>query len=119
MRLANQKPKYQITDPSGRLAGRANATLELNWNVQPWVGALTWGAGGLGGTRGLGNGGQGRTSWFGHSAWWHTWRSVRGEGRTDAFVMGEARNQSQASREAGKEGIGVAKGREGYRLEVG
>lgn len=27
---------------SGAIAGRANATLELGWNVQPWVGALAW-----------------------------------------------------------------------------
>lgn len=45
LRLSSQRPKYQITDPSGRLAGAANATLELAWNVQPWVGALTWASG--------------------------------------------------------------------------
>ena len=48
LRLKNQKPKYQITDPSGVLAERRNATLEVNWNVQPWVGALTWDKGYLG-----------------------------------------------------------------------
>ena len=42
VRLANQKPKYQITDVSGRIAERENATLSLHWNVQPWVGALVW-----------------------------------------------------------------------------
>ncbi len=42
LRLSNQKPKYQITDYTGKLEERANATLELGWNVQPWVGALTW-----------------------------------------------------------------------------
>ncbi|KAL2354775.1 signal peptidase subunit-domain-containing protein [Cryomyces antarcticus] len=42
VRLASQRPKYQITDVTGRIAERANATLELGWNVQPWVGALTW-----------------------------------------------------------------------------
>jgi len=30
--LKNQKPKYQITSPSGK----------LHYNVQPWVGVLTW-----------------------------------------------------------------------------
>ncbi|MCJ1250685.1 hypothetical protein MMC30_007913 [Trapelia coarctata] len=40
--LKNEKPKYQITDISGRLAERGNVTLEVGWNVQPWVGALTW-----------------------------------------------------------------------------
>jgi len=40
--LRNQKPKYQISDPSGHLAERGNVTLEVGWNVQPWVGALTW-----------------------------------------------------------------------------
>ena len=40
--LKNSKPKYQITDISGKLASRDNVTLEIGWNVQPWVGALTW-----------------------------------------------------------------------------
>lgn len=40
--LKNQKPKYQITDPSGIISSRSNATLTLGWNVQPWVGALLW-----------------------------------------------------------------------------
>jgi len=43
LKLDNQRPKYQITDPTGRLANRGNATLELHYNIQPWVGALTWG----------------------------------------------------------------------------
>ena len=42
IRLKNIKPKYQITDISGILSGRTNVTLEVGWNVQPWVGALTW-----------------------------------------------------------------------------
>ncbi|EME82411.1 uncharacterized protein MYCFIDRAFT_52704 [Pseudocercospora fijiensis CIRAD86] len=42
LRLNNQKPKYQITDVSGKMAERENATLTLHWNVQPWVGLLTW-----------------------------------------------------------------------------
>lgn len=40
--MKNQKPKYQITDPSGVIASRSNATLTLSWNVQPWVGPLLW-----------------------------------------------------------------------------
>jgi hypothetical protein len=31
-----------ITDHTGLLANRQNVTLELGWNIQPWVGALTW-----------------------------------------------------------------------------
>lgn len=46
--LKNQKPKYQITDPSGVISERANATLQVGWNVQPWVGALVWDKGFLG-----------------------------------------------------------------------
>ncbi|EME42976.1 hypothetical protein DOTSEDRAFT_24972 [Dothistroma septosporum NZE10] len=42
VRLEGQKPKYQITDVTGKMAGRENATLTLHWNVQPWVGMLTW-----------------------------------------------------------------------------
>jgi hypothetical protein len=40
--LKNQKPKYQITDPSGIMSERSNATLVVGWNIQPWVGALVW-----------------------------------------------------------------------------
>ncbi|PGH04258.1 hypothetical protein GX51_03603 [Blastomyces parvus] len=42
LRLRNQKPKYQITDISGRMAERENVQLVVAWNVQPWVGALMW-----------------------------------------------------------------------------
>ena len=42
VKLSSQKPKYQITDVSGKIADRTNATLSLHWNVQPWVGALVW-----------------------------------------------------------------------------
>lgn len=40
--MLNQKPKYQITDISGNIAGHKNASLIVAWNVQPWVGALQW-----------------------------------------------------------------------------
>lgn len=40
--LKNQKPKYHITDPSGVISERSNVTLQVSWNVQPWVGALIW-----------------------------------------------------------------------------
>ena len=46
--LKNQRPKYQITDPSGIMAERKNVTLQVSWNVQPWVGALLWDKGYLG-----------------------------------------------------------------------
>lgn len=42
LRLDSQRPKYQITDSTGKLAERGDATLTLHWNIQPWVGALTW-----------------------------------------------------------------------------
>lgn len=42
VKVKGQRPKYQITDHTGKIAERANCTLELHWNVQPWVGALTW-----------------------------------------------------------------------------
>jgi hypothetical protein len=40
--LKNQRPKYQITHPSGKLAESADVVLRLHYNVQPWVGMLTW-----------------------------------------------------------------------------
>lgn len=66
LRLSNTRPKYQITDVSGRLAGTENVTLEVGWNVQPWIGALVW-------TREEGRG----VGW---------WQGVRG-GRSRRFDM--------------------------------
>ncbi|KAL8672728.1 MAG: hypothetical protein Q9168_002818 [Polycauliona sp. 1 TL-2023] len=66
LQLKNSKPKYQITDISGQLSSTANVTLELGWNVQPWVGALTW-------TMKEGKG-------------WGRWRGING-GRSKAFDM--------------------------------
>ncbi|KAA8633727.1 hypothetical protein SMACR_06533 [Sordaria macrospora] len=40
--LKNQRHKYKITHPSGKLATTENVTLRLHYNVQPWVGLLTW-----------------------------------------------------------------------------
>ncbi|KAK6952226.1 hypothetical protein Daesc_006759 [Daldinia eschscholtzii] len=40
--LKNQKPKYQITHPSGKIASTDDVTLRVHYNVQPWVGVLTW-----------------------------------------------------------------------------
>lgn len=48
LNLKNQKPKYQITDPTGIIAEKSNVTLQVSWNVQPWVGALVWDKGYLG-----------------------------------------------------------------------
>lgn len=40
--IKNQRPKYQITHPSGKVAETPDVTLRLHYNVQPWVGLLTW-----------------------------------------------------------------------------
>ncbi|KAH8177389.1 signal peptidase subunit domain-containing protein [Sarocladium implicatum] len=42
LKLKNQRPKYQITHPSGKIAETGEVKLRLHYNVQPWVGALTW-----------------------------------------------------------------------------
>jgi len=42
MKVKGQKPKYVITDPTGKLANRTGVQLELGWNIQPWVGAMLW-----------------------------------------------------------------------------
>jgi signal peptidase complex subunit 3 len=60
--LKKQKPKYQITDPSAKLSDRTNATLQVSWNVQPWVGALVWDKGYLGGRVGAWEAGKGGRS---------------------------------------------------------
>ncbi|VUC19929.1 unnamed protein product [Clonostachys rosea] len=40
--LRNQRPKYQITHPSRKIADTENVKLKLHYNVQPWFGLLTW-----------------------------------------------------------------------------
>ncbi|CZS94180.1 related to SPC3-signal peptidase subunit [Rhynchosporium agropyri] len=40
--LKNQKAKYQITAPTGKVAQTKDVVLNLHYNVQPWVGVLTW-----------------------------------------------------------------------------
>lgn len=40
--LKNQRPKYQITHPTGKIAETEDVTLRLHYNIQPWVGVLTW-----------------------------------------------------------------------------
>ncbi|KAI5461342.1 signal peptidase subunit-domain-containing protein [Mariannaea sp. PMI_226] len=42
LKLRNQKPKYQITHPSSKIAETKDVVLKLHYNVQPWVGLLTW-----------------------------------------------------------------------------
>jgi len=40
--LKNQKAKYQITAPGGKLAETNDVVLKVHYNIQPWVGLLTW-----------------------------------------------------------------------------
>lgn len=40
--IKNQRPKYQITHPSSKVANQEDVVLRLHYNVQPWVGILTW-----------------------------------------------------------------------------
>ena len=42
LKIKNQKPKYQITHPSSKIASQEDVTLKLHYNVQPSVGLLTW-----------------------------------------------------------------------------
>ncbi|RDW78503.1 microsomal signal peptidase subunit (Gp23)-like protein [Coleophoma crateriformis] len=42
LNLKNQKAKYQITSPTGKLAETDDVVLKVHYNVQPWVGMLTW-----------------------------------------------------------------------------
>jgi len=42
LELKNQKAKYQITAPNGKLAETENVVLKVHYNVQPWIGVLTW-----------------------------------------------------------------------------
>lgn len=91
LHLRNQRPKYQITDISGKLQSRRNATLELGWNVQPWVGALTW------------------TNWQTLGVW----KGLEG-GRSEPFEFPEI-----GAKKVDRKALETEKGAEGYRLEVG
>jgi len=42
LELKNQKAKYQITAPTSKVANTNDVVLKLHYNVQPWVGVLTW-----------------------------------------------------------------------------
>jgi len=42
LKLKNERPKYQITHPSGKMADLKDVKLKVNYNVQPWFGLLTW-----------------------------------------------------------------------------
>ena len=76
IQLKNNKPKYQITDISGIISERNNVTLEVGWNVQPWVGALTW------------------TMREGQDLW--KWKGVRG-GISRSFNMPELKGKKASS----------------------
>jgi len=90
LKLPNQRPKYQITDISGKMQGRENVTLEIGWNVQPWVGAQMW------------------TTWEKVGAW----EGLRG-GRSAGFGF------PAIAQGVKKGGLETEKGAEGFRLEVG
>lgn len=50
LKLKNQKPKYTITAPGGKVGGIEGVKLVVRYNVNPWVGALAWDqAGDIGG----------------------------------------------------------------------
>lgn len=102
LRLQGQRPKYQITDPSGRLAERSNVTLELNWNIQPWVGTLTWFSAGSESALSV-------SAWSRLLRYLGTWNRLEAEGaRTEDFGFPSLQEKSQ--------GVKVEKGSEGYKL---
>ena len=72
--LKNVKPKYQITDISGILAEREGVTLEVGWNIQPWVGGLQWASSLHPGT------------WLGRSEVAWKWKTMEG-GKSGVFEM--------------------------------
>lgn len=91
IKLDNQRPKYQITDISGKLQNRTDARLELGWNVQPWVGVLLW------------------DNWKGYGMW----KGLSG-GKSETFDFPEV-----GAKTAKKEKLDVEKGKEGHRLMAG
>lgn len=80
----------------------------MNWNVQPWVGALTWGSA----AGDVGAGGPGM-------AWWRralvglSWRGIAGKGaRSGAFDMPALKDRKEAG---GAQALGTDKGGEANR----
>jgi hypothetical protein len=92
LHLNAQRPKYQITDITGKLQNRTEVVLEVGWNVQPWVGALTW------------------TNWQTVGVW----KGLEG-GRSESFKLPEIGKKTVVD----KKELETEKGTEGYRLEVG
>lgn len=92
VKLKDQKPKYQITDATGKIAARENATLTLHWNVQPFVGFLTWT----------------NTNTYGR------WEGLKG-GKTEPFAFPALKESEKIK----KEDLKTEKGAEAYRLHVG
>ncbi|ORX97176.1 signal peptidase subunit-domain-containing protein [Clohesyomyces aquaticus] len=88
--LTNQKPKYQITDISGKLQNRTDVILELGWNVQPWVGALVWA----------------------NKADFGMWQGLQG-GMSESFTFPEIGKMRKS------EDMKVEKGKEGHVLMAG
>ncbi|KAF2113566.1 signal peptidase subunit-domain-containing protein [Lophiotrema nucula] len=90
LHLNNQRPKYQITDISGKLQNRTDVVLELGWNVQPWVGALVWA----------------------NKVDFGVWEGLKG-GVSPKFSFPEIGGKKKT------EDLGTEKGKEGHRLVVG
>ncbi|KAK4179498.1 signal peptidase subunit-domain-containing protein [Triangularia setosa] len=42
LQIKNQRLKYPLTHPTGKLAQTEDMQLKLHYNVQPWVGFLSW-----------------------------------------------------------------------------
>jgi len=89
LKLSSQRPKYQITDFTGKLQNRTDVRLELGWNVQPWVGALIW------------------ENWED----WGMWKGISG-GKSGVFGFPSIKEGKVAK-------LDVEKGSEGHRLMAG
>lgn len=99
VKLQNQRPKYQITTPSSKIAGLENCTLTLRYNIQPWVGALVWNTA-KSGTLG--------------SVFLPAWKELEG-GRSEAFDMPELKKVEAAAGTKIKEDLGTETGGEANR----
>ncbi|PVI00452.1 signal peptidase 22 kDa subunit [Periconia macrospinosa] len=90
IKVTNQRPKYQITDITGKLQNRTDVRLEMGWNVQPWVGAQLW------------------TNWQDMGVW----KGLEG-GKSEPFDFPALGVKGK------KPDLGTAKGKEGHRLMAG
>lgn len=100
------------------MANKGNATLELHYNIQPWVGALTWGRPAASVSEQSGSGrvlsGFAETDFLARFVAGWTQRAVGSDGRSKSFALPGLKEKGEAKGKEAEE-LKVAKGKEERR----